>query len=166
MKGEFRKVDDKTLVAIGTEAMEALAAVHRGANCMADVRAARNVEQFNLFWALMGLVAEATDTTKEAVKEWAMKKLGYVDMLWLPDGSIEIKAKSVSWEKMEQARFAEFFQAVIPRIAELLDAAPQDLIDRFNDMLDPDGRRHFKKILKHMPSPPVQPEEADTESVQ
>lgn len=148
MKGEFRKIDDKTLVAIGVPALEALAAVHRGANCMCDIRGARNVEQFNLFWALMGLVGEATDTTKEAVKEWLMKKLGYVDILHLPDGVMQLKAQSVAWEKMEQAKFAEMMNAAIPRIAELLDTAPANVISRFNDLLDPAARFHFGKIMQ------------------
>lgn len=148
MKGEFRKIDDKTLVAVGVPALEALAAVHRGANCMCDVRGARNVEQFNLFWALMGLVGEATDTTKEAVKEWLMKKLGYVDILYLPDGIMQLKSQSVAWEKMEQAKFAEMMTAAIPRIAELLDTAPADVIARFNELLDPQARAHFGKIMQ------------------
>lgn len=166
MKGVFRKIDDRTLVADGIEAMEALAAVHRGQGCMADVRGARNVDQFRLFWALMGLVADQTDTTKEAVKEWLMKKMKYIDMLWLPDGSIELKAKSIAFEKMEQAKFAEFFSAAIPHIAALLDAAPKDVITRFNDMLDADGRRHFKKIMGFVPSPPLAPEPANNAALQ
>lgn len=162
MKGVFRKIDDKTLVADGIEAMEALAAIHRGQGCMGDIRGARNVDQFRLFWALMGLVAEQTDTTKEAVKEWLMKKIGYVDMLWLPDGSIALKAQSIAFESMEQAKFAELFQAAIPRISELLGAAPKDVIKRFNDMLDGEARRHFKKIMRYVDSPSIQAEPEET----
>ena len=149
MKGEFRKIDDRTLVAVGTEALEALAHVHRGENCMADVRGARNVEQFSLFWALMQLTAEQTNSTKEAVKEWLMVKLNYVDLLFLPDGKTKIKAKSIAFESMEQARFAEFFEVAIPTVAELLDSSPKDVIARFNDMLSPEGRDHYRKIMKH-----------------
>lgn len=160
MKGVFRKIDDKTLVAASLEAMEALAAVHRGQDCMADVRGARNVEQFNLFWKMMGLVAEATDSTKEACKEWVMKKTNYVDLIWLPDGAIEIKAKSIAWEKMEQAIFSEFFSIAIPHIAALLHTAPKDLIAQFESLLNPDERMHFKKIKKLMPvaSPSIAPD--------
>lgn len=118
------------------------------------------MEQFKLFWTMIGLVAEAKDSTKEACKEWLMKKMNYVDLFWLPDGTIEIKAQSVSWEKMEQAKFAEFFNASIPLIAALLETAPKDLIARFEDLLDPDARRHFRKIekLMRMDSPSVVPE--------
>lgn len=160
MKGVFRKVDDKTLVAASAEAMEALAAVHRGHDCMADVRGARNVEQFNLFWKMMGLVATATDSTKEACKEWLMVKTNYVDLIWLPDGSMHLKPKSVSWEKMEQAKFAEFFNIAIPAISGLLQVAPKDLIAEFESLLNPDERAHYRKIKKLMPvdSPSVVPD--------
>jgi hypothetical protein len=159
MKGEFRKVDDKTLVAVGTEAMEALANVHRGANCMADVRGARNVEQFNMFWALCELVAKARDVTKIAVKEWLLEKCGLVEMIWMPDGKIKIRPKSIAFESMAQAEFGQFFSTAINHMATLLDSNRKDLIAQFNDMLDPDARRHFKKLMRYKPSPPTQPDE-------
>ena len=119
MKGVFRKIDDMTLLAVDMRALEALAAVHQGENCMGDVRGARNVEQFGLFWTLMGLVSEATDYTKEACKDWLLRKLKYLDMIQLPDGSVLIKPKSISWE---------------------------DVIKRFEDMLSPEGRAHYRKL--------------------
>ena len=146
MKGVFRKIDDMTLLAVDMRALEALAAVHQGENCMGDVRGARNVEQFGLFWTLMGLVSEATDYTKEACKDWLLRKLKYLDMIQLPDGSVLIKPKSISWEKMPQADFSIFFTAAIPHIAELLDTAPEDVIKRFEDMLSPEGRAHYRKL--------------------
>ena len=161
MKGVFRKIDDRTLAAASAEALEALAAVHRGHDCMADVRGARNVEQFNLFWKLMQVAADATDSTKEACKEWVMKKTNYVDLLWLPDGSILIKAKSISWEKMEQAKFAEFFDIAIPAISGLLQIAPKDLIAEFEGLLNPDERAHYRKFKKltRVDSPSVIPDQ-------
>ena len=49
MKGTFRKIDDKTVIAVDARAMEALAGVHRGADCIGDIRGARNVQQHKLF---------------------------------------------------------------------------------------------------------------------
>jgi hypothetical protein len=148
MKGTFRKLDDKTLEASGPEAMEALAAVHRGANCIGDIRGARNVEQFNLFWALCGLVAEARDVPKEVVKDWLLEKQSLVDVVFYPDGAMRIRPRSIKWESMEQAKFSAFMDLAIPAIAELLGAAPADVIKRFDDLLDPDARRHFKKVRR------------------
>lgn len=166
MKGQFRKIDDRTLVAVGLPAMEALAAIKRGQDCMGDIRGARNVQQHNLFWTLMQLVSEATDVTKEATKEWIMIKLHYVDYLWLPDGSLSVKAQSIAFEKMEQAKFAELFNAAIPAIADLLGNSTKEIIARFNDLLDPEARAHFRKILKYVPSPPVQPDQQEAEAAE
>lgn len=166
-QGVFRKVDDRTLVAVGVPALEALANVHRGENCIGDIRGARNVEQFNLAWALFQLVAEATDSTKDSVKEWLLRKLNHVDILFLPDGTMSIRAQSIAWHKMEQVKFAAFFQAAIPRIAELLGTAPKDVIARFNDYLDPTARAHFRKVLRHVDAPGLVPEVAtETERVE
>ncbi len=146
MKGQFRKIDDFTLKAVGTPALEALAAIKRGHDCMGDIRGARNVQQHNLFWSLMEVLAEATDTTKEAAKEFVLKRLQYFDYLWLPDGTLHIKVKSIAFEKMEQAKFAELFNAAIPVIADQLGTTRQELVERFNDLLDPESRKHFRKI--------------------
>lgn len=161
MKGTFHKIDDKTLVAADIEAMEALAAVHRGQDCVFDIHGSRNPAQFRLFWAMMKLVAEATNSTKYACKEWVMQRTNYVDLFWLPDGSMHLKPKSISWESMEQAVFAEFFSVAIPAIADLLQTAPKDLITQFESMLDPEARDHFKKIKRLMPvpSPSVVPDQ-------
>ena len=47
---------------------------------------------------------------------------------------------------MPQADFSIFFTAAIPHIAELLDTAPEDVIKRFEDMLSPEGRAHYRKL--------------------
>jgi hypothetical protein len=148
MKGVFRKVDDKTLEASGLEAMEALAAVHRGANCIADVRGARNVEQFNLYWTLVDLVAKATDCTKTAVNHWLLLKTANVEQVFFPDGSMKFVPKSIKWESMEQAKFSEFMTRAIPEISALLGSASTDIIRRFEELLDPEARAHFKKIRR------------------
>lgn len=158
MQGTFRKIDDKTLVAVGVPALEALAAVHRGEDCIVDVRGARNVPQFNLFWTLCQLVAAATDTTKEGVKEWLMKRLNYVDLIELPDGSVEIRAQSIAWHKMEQAKFAEFFRAAVPRVAELLGSSERDVMDRYVELIGPTGRDHLRKVMRDVGSPSLVPD--------
>lgn len=160
-QGAFRKIDDRTLVAVGVPALEALAHVHRGDDCIVDVRGARNVEQFNLFWAMCTLVAQATDSTKTAVKEWLLLKLNYVDLLFLPDGSAQLKPKSIAWHSMAQAEFAEFFRAAVPKACDLMECAEQDFIDRLNDMLNPHERDHLRKVMRNVPSPSTVPDHAE-----
>jgi hypothetical protein len=146
LKGVFRKIDDRTLVAASAAAMEALASVHRGQDCMADVRGARNIQQFNLFWKMMDLLAKATDCTKYAAKQWLMREMRYVDMLMLPDGAMELVPQSVAFERMTQEDFAEFFSAAIPHIATELEIAPAELVAQFESLLVPEERQHFNKI--------------------
>lgn len=162
MKGVFRKMDDKTLVAASIEAMEALAAVHLCQECMADVRGARNVEQFKLYWMMVDQVfAKATNSSKFACNDWLLEKLNLVDLIYHPNGEIRIRPKSIAWEKMEQAHFAEFFSLAIPLIAEFLGTAPKELVAHFESLLDPESRMHFKKIKKLMrvASPSVVPDQ-------
>ncbi len=146
MKGVFRKIDDRTLVAASAAALEALASVHRGQDCMADVRGARNIQQFNLFWKMMDILAQGTDCTKRAAQRWLMREMRYVDLFLLPDGSMEIAPQSVAYERMTQEAFAEFFSAAIPHIATELEIAPADLIAQFESLLVPEERQHFNKI--------------------
>ena len=161
MKGVFRKVDDKTLVADSIEAMEALAAVHRGQGCMADVRGARNVDQHRLYWALCTLVAKATDSTKRGVSDFLLIACKEIEHVWWPNGEYQPRPKSLAFESMAQAEFAEFFNLAINQMAHLMGTERKELIARFNDMLDPEARRHFKKILRPVPSPSIQPETAE-----
>lgn len=161
MKGQFRKIDDKTLVAVNDRAMEALAGVNRGADCIADVRGARNVQQFRLFWSLVRVVIKQTDDTKDGVADWLKVKTRHVDMLFWPDGSMHLKPKSISWESMPQAEFAAFFRAAIPHIADLLGNAPEEILAEFNALLDPEARAHFRKIMRMTESPPIAPSHSD-----
>lgn len=148
MKGIFRKIDDRTIVAVDIEAMEALANVHRGENCIGDIRGARNVEQFHLFWSLVDLVAKATDTPKYGVSDWLKEQTNLADIIFYPTGEMKLKPRSIAFESLPQAEFAAFFNAAVPKIAEQLGAAPADIIKRFEDLLNPDSRAHFRKIMK------------------
>lgn len=146
-KGVFRRVGD-TAVPAGRAGRDALLAIPDGKTFVADFKTARNADQHELFWTLAQLGADATDSTKEAVVLWLKHKLNLTDMVFLPDGSMKIVPKSIAWESMEQAEFNSFFQAAVNEIAGLLGSAPKDVLDRFNDLLDPEKRADMRKRLK------------------
>lgn len=156
MKGVFRR-HGNLLVPAGKDGKEAIEAIKEGARVVIDVRASRNPSQHALFWALCDLVAEATDSAKEAVKEWLLEQCGFVDLIFYPDGSMKVRPKSIAWESMEQAEFNSFFRLAVPKIADLLGSAPKEVWKRFEDMLDSDTRAETRKRFKRIASPPTVP---------
>jgi hypothetical protein len=162
-KGTFRRVGN-TAVPAGKEGREALQAIPDGNVFIADFRTARNVRQHDLFWALCDLCAEATDSHKNAVKEWLLAETGFADPLFLPDGSMKIVARSIAFESMEQMEFNQFFRLAVIKVAELLGSATKEVWQRFEDMLDPETRADTRKRFKRMQSPPTVPDDAHTES--
>jgi Protein of unknown function (DUF1367) len=158
-KGAFKRVGN-TAIPAGKEGQEALFAIPDGKTFIADFRTARNPQLHEMFWTACQLVADATDTTKEAVKRWLLMKTGFVDLIFYPDGSMEIEPKSIAWENMEETEFRQFFNAAVPKIADLLGSAPKEVIQRFYDLLDPTTRADMRRPLRK-DSPPIAPEEAE-----
>lgn len=155
-KGIFKRVKDH-VVPVDKRGREAMFAIPDGAKFMAEFRTARNPEQHALFFTMCDLLAEQTDTTKEAAKRWLLLKTGFTEMIFLPDGSMRIDPKSIAFEQMEQTEFDSFFRAAVRAAGELLHAAPKDVIDRFNDLLDPTTRADMKRRLQRKVSPPIAP---------
>jgi hypothetical protein len=139
VRATFRRIG-VTAVPLGSRAREALFAIRDGREFMADIRGARNPRQHRLFWALCELCAEAADDTQVSVKKWLMFSLGYVDTWFEPNGRMHLDPKSIAYEAMKQAEFNQMFQAAILKIADRLQAAPKDIINRFNDMVHPSDR--------------------------
>ena len=126
-----------TLVPTSAEAREALLAVSDDRKCVADIHAARNADQHRLFFALLKLVADATDETPDTLRRQLLYELGYVDIWFDAFGRMHTEAKSMAYESMPQAEFNRFFRASVHKFAERLQCAPQEIMDRFNEMADP-----------------------------
>lgn len=161
MKGTFQKLDARTMIVASDEAAEALSHIRDGAKFSANIRAARNPLQHNLFWKLCQLVAEAQDSTKEGVKRWLLGRLNFVRMIHLPDGTIEIAPMSIAWESMGQAKFAQFFRSAMPVIGDLMQVAPKDLMDRYESILHESERRYLERLLKHVDAPSISPDQTE-----
>lgn len=164
-KGTFKRVGGHA-VPVGKQGREALFAIADGAKFAADFRTARNPLQHDLFWSLCELVADTTDTTKDAVKRWLLVKTGFVDMIFLPDGAMRIDPKSIAWESMEQSEFNSFFRAAVHAIAELLGSAPKEVLDRFNDLLDPETRADMRRRLPKIAAHSIVPDQGEKERVE
>src|ERR1700687_3914628 len=112
MRGIWRRVGD-TAVPISPRARAFLEKVKEN-GVFSDEK---NQKQFNLFWALCGLVAENLGTTKEAVKNSVMYKAGYIKDLWTDVwGKTHIEIKSLG--EMKQKEFDMLFKDSIPIMAE------------------------------------------------
>ena len=136
-KGIWRKQtinDIEVAVPVGADSVEALRSYKDGHEFVADTHGARNLEQLKLFWALVGLVTEATDQPKEVVKRSIAIRLGFVDTWVDLNGGTHVEAASISCEKMTQAVFRDFFNNAVNVIAEWLDTSPRAVRERFNDM--------------------------------
>lgn len=155
-KGTFKRIGNSA-VPVGKEGREALLAIPEGKEFVGEFRTARNPEQHELFWALCTLVAEATDTAKIAVKDWLLEKTGFVNLVFYPDGSMQVRPKSIAWESMEQAEFNQFFRLAVPKIADLLGNASAEVWQQFEDMLAPDRRAQTMKRFRRTASPSTVP---------
>jgi len=133
-KGVFRR-KGYTLVPAGDTALDAVGAVKDGDLCFVSVRAARNPEQHNLWFALCSLVANSTDDTLHNVRKWVLHKLNYVD-IWVDPvtGVAHVEAQSVAFESMPQADFNAMFQASLNVLSERMETTPQALRDRFEEL--------------------------------
>ncbi len=137
-KGIWRKQTINGLavaVPVGADSVELLRSYEEGHEFIADTHGARNLKQLKLFWALVGLAADATDQPKEVVKRSIAIKLGFVDTWVDLNGGTHIDAQSISCEKMTQAVFRDFFNNAIHVIAEWLNTSPRAVRDRFDDMV-------------------------------
>jgi hypothetical protein len=157
-KGTFKRIGNSAVPA-GKEGQEALSAIADGRTFIADFRTARNPQLHEMFWTACQIVADATDTTKEAVKQWLLEQTGFVDLVFMPDGSMKIVPKSIAWENMEETEFRQFWNLAVPKIADLLGSAPSEVRQRFEDLLDPDTRADMRRPLRKSPS--IAPEESE-----
>jgi len=151
----------RALVPTNQDGRDAVNALDEGQVIMVSLTPARNVKQFQLFWTACQIAAEATDTTKDAVKDWLLMKLGYCEPMFYPDGSMRIVSKSIAWENMPPDEFATFFNAAILKIAELLESSPADVRKRFDDLLDPSTRADMRRLR----SPSLAPAQQENEAV-
>lgn len=96
----------------------------------------RNVKMHRLYWALCGAVAEQLERPAELISQLIKIRAGHVDVINTVQGVVEIP-KSISFAKMSQAEFNQFFERAIEVVCSdiLPGVNSDDLRSRVNDML-------------------------------
>lgn len=122
------------LMAVDEESIAVLSRIKEGAEVTADIRRARNVDQLRLFWALVGIVSDATDLPKETIKKDCMIALGFTETWIGIDSRIHVEAKSIALENMEQEEFDAFMGRAVNLMAGWIGAEQKDLMRRFNEL--------------------------------
>lgn len=80
----------------------------------------RSVPQHRLYWSMLTLVADNLDQpiTADDLHEWLKLKLGYARPVRQRNGEIVYVARSIAFDKMEQAEFREFFDKAVSMLIE------------------------------------------------
>mgnify|MGYP000043799597 CR=1 FL=1 len=102
----------------------------------AKISKPRNVRMHRLYWALCGAVAEQLDRPAELISSLIKIRCGHVDVVKTAQGIVEIP-KSISFAKMSQTDFREFFERAIEVVCSdiLPGVNSEDLNARVNEML-------------------------------
>lgn len=140
----FRRVGG-ALVPTSPEAREALESVKDGKEVMASIRAARNIRQHHLFWAVVGIVAENEGRSKDDIKDWLCYATNYVQHYFDPYGRLHIVPKSIAVESMPQDEFNRFFNAAIMKVCERIGSAPDEVRARVYELLDGGGYEEMRR---------------------
>lgn len=92
--------------------------IPRGAEVMVEIRQPRNLQHHKLFRALLAKVIEAGAPFQndDALLFWIKHKLGFVDRMLCPDGTVLEMPKSTNFESMDQTKFRQFFEQAIELI--------------------------------------------------
>jgi hypothetical protein len=109
----LRAVDD------AGEAM--LGKLTSGHHYMIEIKRPRNIEFFRLYWVLMNLVWQQTDTerwpTVEDFSDSVKITAGLRRSIFLPSGDVVYSPGSIAFRNMDQLTFDAFFERVCDVIA-------------------------------------------------
>lgn len=87
-----------------------------GKTLRADFRQDRSPVHHRFYWALLGIVAGASDAfggNAEMLHRWLKLKLGMIEEVRFFDGSAVLDLTSTSWLTMDQVEFRAFFDRAI-----------------------------------------------------
>lgn len=132
-KGIWRREGDHA-VPVGADSVAYLREIPEGGEFIAETRGARNIDQLRLFWALVDLVAEASDVARSVVKKDVAISLGFTETWIGINGRIHIDAKSIAVESMTQSEFNDFMRRAVEAMAAWIGAEQSDLMRRYNEL--------------------------------
>jgi len=81
----------------------------------ADIKQTRSYPQLKRFMSFVNCTFDMQDhfDTVEAYRYWLTMKAGYFDTIVAPNGNVMFKARSISFEEMEEQEFVKMFSAAI-----------------------------------------------------
>jgi hypothetical protein len=97
---------------------EALAALPQGRTVKAKITLPRNEKHTRKYFALLDAVFphQSGYATRDGFRKAIAIALGHCDTFVLLDGSVSVEAKSISFSKMDQLQFDEFYTAAVELI--------------------------------------------------
>lgn len=104
-----------------------------GAVIRAEFREVRNPRFHKKFFSLLNLAFDYWEPAEiehsrhgrftpqkdfDEFRKWLLVQAGFFDVIGYPDGSVRLRAKSISWAKMDDEEFSRLYQAVFNVIWE------------------------------------------------
>ena len=109
-----------------------------------EVKRARHVRRFRLYWSIVSLAWEALDDraragfpTVESFSDGLKIMAGHRETMQLPDGTIFFRPKSISFARCSEAEFQAYLDAVVKVLLThwLPGVTRRDLRERVLDMI-------------------------------
>lgn len=141
MKLCLKKTDEHTLAPVDEKGLEWINKISKKDTLIADIVKPRNAKFFRKFFVLVEVAYDAwmPDETIDlpakkdidVFREELTIAAGHYEAVYLMDGGVKLKAKSISWAKMEQDEFERLYSSVINVVLQgVLSSYTKDDIDR------------------------------------
>lgn len=152
VKCYLRRTGPTTLQPVSEPDEEVIEALPYGVELQGELRRTRNSHFHRKFMALLRLGYQYFDPMPvhgmiprkdfETFREWATIAAGYYETVGLPDGSVKVKAQSISFAKMDETEFSRLYSAMIDVMLQFLTKygfTEQELRDMEQRVLEFDG---------------------------
>jgi hypothetical protein len=96
-----------------------------------EIKKKRNYEFHKKFFALINLCHENQDIFDyyDDTREYLTIKAGYYRKIMMPNGNIQVRAKSISFATMDEIEFEELYQRVITAACNFIGIEKEDLLN-------------------------------------
>jgi hypothetical protein len=96
-----------------------------------EIKKKRNYKFHKKFFALINLCHENQDIFDyyDDTREYLTIKAGYYRKIMMPNGNIQVRAKSISFATMDEIEFEELYQRVITAACNFIGIEKEDLLN-------------------------------------
>lgn len=113
-----------------------------GKSLRAEVKLPRNVRHHRLYWGLVHRIAAATGTEPEVISDLLKIETGHcVTIKSKRYGQLHLP-QSISFAKMDQSQFRDFFESCVKIIYENWGIERADVLEVVSDLLAPKTEKH------------------------